>query len=272
MMNAKKSIPATSERREKIIALLRQDGAVQVNDLALLFSVSAVTIRNDLAFLEKLGMATRAYGGALLCDVPNLTSERTIETKQTENLYIKQSIARMAASMIMPGSAIILDSGTTTYEIALQLKDKQDITVMTNGMNVASALLDAQGVEVLLTGGRLRRSSQSFYGSRAEQALENYHFDKLFLGVDGLSLAQGITTHHEDEARMNRRMCEVSRQIIVVTDSSKFNRVSLHRIIDISRINTLITDSGLSDRLRSGLVEQGVEVLLVDQEAEGCSS
>ncbi|MCP6362667.1 DeoR family transcriptional regulator, partial [Klebsiella pneumoniae] len=85
-----------------------------------------------------------------------------------------------------------------------------------------------QGVEVLLTGGRLRRSSQSFYGSRAEQALENYHFDKLFLGVDGLSLAQGITTHHEDEARMNRRMCEVSRQIIVVTDSSKFNRVSLH--------------------------------------------
>lgn len=265
MMNGKKNISGTSERREKIIAQLRKNGAVQVNDLATMFGVSSVTIRNDLAFLEKLGIATRAYGGALLCDVPNLTSERTIETKQTEHLQIKQQIARRAASLVSPGNAIILDSGTTTYEIALQLRDMQEVTVMTNGMNVANALLDAPGVDLLVTGGHLRRSSQSFYGSRAEQALENYHFDMLFLGVDGLSLAQGITTHYENEARMNRRMCEVSRQIVAVTDSSKFNRVSLHRIIETHRINTLITDSGLSDRMRSGLEEQGVEVLLIDQ-------
>lgn len=261
-----KSVRATSERREKIIAFLRQQGAVQVSDLATHFNVSTVTIRGDLSFLEKRGIATRTYGGALICDPPVMTSERSIEAKTTEHLLVKQRIAVRAAEMIVPGSTIILDSGTTTYEIARQLRDKHDLTVMTNGMNVANALLDAPEVELLVTGGHLRRSAQSFYGSQAELALENYHFDMLFLGVDGLSLTQGITTHHEYEARINRRMCEVSRQIIAVTDSSKFNRVGLHRIIDTARIDTLITDTAISDEMRKGLENLGIELLLVEQE------
>ncbi|TCV97942.1 DeoR family transcriptional regulator [Biostraticola tofi] len=263
-MIEKKSVRSTSERREKIISLLKSQGAVQVSDLAARFQVSTVTIRGDLTFLEKRGMATRAYGGALICQPPTMASERSIEAKQTEHLLVKQRIAQQAASMITAGSTIILDSGTTTYEIALQLGDKQDIIVMTNGMNVANALLNASAVELLLTGGHLRRSSQSFYGSQAELSLDNYHFDMLFLGVDGLSLTQGVTTHHENEARMNRRMCEVSKRIIAVADSSKFNRVGLHRIIDTARIDVLITDTAISDEMRKGLEDLGVELLLVD--------
>ncbi|EFE95278.1 DeoR family transcriptional regulator [Serratia odorifera] len=265
-MSDKKSVRGTSERREKIISLLKQQGAVQVSELAAQFNVSTVTIRGDLAFLEKRGIATRAYGGALICEPPVMASERSIEAKQTEHLAVKQRIARKAAEMVVTGSSIILDSGTTTYEIAQQLRDKKEIIVMTNGMNVANALLDATEVELLVTGGHLRRSSQSFYGSQAELSLDNYHFDMLFLGVDGLSLSQGVTTHQENEARLNRRMCEVSKRIIAVADSSKFNRVGLHRIIDTARIDVLITDTAISDEMRRGLEALGVELLLVEHD------
>lgn len=265
-MSEKKSVRATSERREKIISFLKQQGAVQVSELATHFNVSTVTIRGDLSFLEKMGIATRAYGGALICEAPVMTGERSIEAKKTEHLQVKQRIALKAAELITPGSSIILDSGTTTYEIALQLREKHEIIVMTNGMNVANALLDAPDVELLVTGGHLRRSSQSFYGSQAELSLDNYHFDMLFLGVDGLSLTQGVTTHHENEARINRRMCEVSKRIIAVADSSKFNRVGLHRIIDTDHIDVLITDTAITEDVRRGLEDSGVELLLVEHE------
>jgi len=134
---------------------------------------------------------------------------------------------------------------------------------MTNGMNVANALLEAEGVELLMTGGHLRRKSLSFYGAQAEQSLQNYHFDLLFLGVDGIDLERGVSTHHEEEARLNRCMCQVAKKIIVVTDSSKFRRSSLHRIIETPRINTLITDDAIPAELLRGLHDAGIEVLLV---------
>ncbi|MHA6177875.1 aga operon transcriptional regulator AgaR, partial [Escherichia coli] len=108
-----------------------------------------------------------------------------------------------------------LDSGTTTFEIARLMRKHTDVIAMTNGMNVANALLEAEGVELLMTGGHLRRQSQSFYGDQAEQSLQNYHFDMLFLGVDAIDLERGVSTHNEDEARLNRRMCEVAERIIV---------------------------------------------------------
>ena len=118
--------------------------------------------------------------------------------------------------LIKPGHRVILDSGTTTYEIARLMRQHSDVIAMTNGMNVANALLEADGVELLMTGGHLRRQSQSFYGDQAEQSLQNYHFDMLFLGVDAIDLERGVSTHNEDEARLNRRMCEVAERIIVV--------------------------------------------------------
>lgn len=243
--SADKRITATSERREQIIQRLRQQGSVQVNDLSVLFGVSTVTIRNDLAFLEKQGIAVRAYGGALICDSNTPGIEPSVEDKSSLNTAVKRSIAQAAVSLIKPGHRVILDSGTTTYEIARMMRQHTDIIAMTNGMNVANALLEAEGVELLMTGGHLRRQSQSFYGDQAEQSLQNYHFDMLFLGVDAIDLERGVSTHNEDEARLNRRMCEVAERIIVVTDSTKFNRSSLHKIIDTQRIHTIIVDEGI---------------------------
>lgn len=260
---ASKRTAGTSERREQIIQRLRQQGSVQVNDLAAAFGVSTVTIRHDLAFLEKQGLAMRAYGGALRCEGAPAVSEPSVVDKSTLNIVMKRAIARAAVALIKPGHRIILDSGTTTCEIARLLHQHQEVIAMTNGMNVANALLDAEGVELLMTGGHLRRHSQSFYGDRAEQSLQNYHFDMLFLGVDAIDLERGVSTHNEDEARLNRRMCEVAERIIVVTDASKFNRSSLHKIIDTASIDTIITDDGIPAESLEGLRRSGIEVVLI---------
>ncbi|MBP8254299.1 MAG: DeoR family transcriptional regulator [Citrobacter sp.] len=261
--SASKRVTGTSERREQIIQRLRQQGSVQVNDLSVLFGVSTVTIRNDLAFLEKQGIAVRAYGGALICDSNTPGVEPSVEDKSSLNTAVKRSIAKAAAEMIKPGHRVILDSGTTTYEIARLMRQHTDVIAMNNGMNVASALLEAEGVELLMTGGHLRRQSLSFYGDQAEQSLQNYHFDMLFLGVDAIDLERGVSTHNEDEARLNRRMCEVAERIIVVTDSSKFNRSSLHKIIDTQRIHTIIVDEGIPAECLQELHRSGVEVIIV---------
>lgn len=258
-----KRVSGTSERREQIIQRLRQQGSVQVNDLSGLFGVSTVTIRNDLAFLEKQGIAVRAYGGALICDSNTPGAEPSVEDKSSLNTAVKRSIAKAAVELIKPGHRVILDSGTTTYEIARLMRQHSDVIAMTNGMNVANALMEADGVELLMTGGHLRRQSQSFYGDQAEQSLQNYHFDMLFLGVDAIDLERGVSTHNEDEARLNRRMCEVAERIIVVTDSSKFNRSSLHKIIDTQRIHTIIVDEGIPEESLKEFHRSGVEVIIV---------
>ncbi|WP_318365913.1 DeoR family transcriptional regulator [Enterobacter sp.] len=258
-----KRVAGTSERREQIIQLLRQHGSVQVNDLSTLFGVSTVTIRNDLTFLEKQGIAVRAYGGALICEGGVSVAEPSVEDKSSLNTAVKRNIAKVAADLITPGLRVILDSGTTTWEIARLMRHHQNVIVMTNGMNVANALLEAEGVELLMTGGHLRRQSLSFYGDQAEQSLQNYHFDLLFLGSDAFDVERGVSTHNEDEARINRRMCEVAERIIVVTDSSKFDRSSLHKIIDTQRIHMIITDEGIPADSLNSLRKSGIEVVLV---------
>lgn len=263
--SGEKRMTGTSERREQIIQRLRQQGSVQVNDLSALYGVSTVTIRNDLAFLEKQGIAVRAYGGALICDSTTPSVEPSVEDKSALNTAMKRSVAKAAVELIKPGHRVILDSGTTTFEIARLMRKHTDVIAMTNGMNVANALLEAEGVELLMTGGHLRRQSQSFYGDQAEQSLQNYHFDMLFLGVDAIDLERGVSTHNEDEARLNRRMCEVAERIIVVTDSSKFNRSSLHKIIDTQRIDMIIVDEGIPADSLEGLRKAGVEVILVGE-------
>ncbi|SUG41087.1 DNA-binding transcriptional regulator AgaR [Salmonella enterica subsp. arizonae] len=261
--SADKRVTGTSERRELIIQRLRQQGSVQVSDLSVLFGVSTVTIRNDLAFLEKQGIAVRAYGGALICDSNTSSMEPSVEDKSSLNTALKRSIARAAVELIKPGHRVILDSGTTTYEIARLMRKHTDVIAMTNGMNVANALLEAEGVELLMTGGHLRRQSLSFYGDQAEHSLQNYYFDMLFLGVDAIDLERGISTHNEDEARLNRRMCEVAEKIIVVTDSSKFDRSSLHKIVDTQRIDMIIVDEGIPVESLEGLRKSGIDVILV---------
>ncbi|MFT4247182.1 MAG: DeoR family transcriptional regulator [Pseudomonas sp.] len=250
----------TRQRRQRIIEQLLQDGSVQVADLVARHGVSAVTIRADLNHLESQGLATRSHGGASLLRMP--PQERDIHEKDTLNLPLKDAIGARAAQLVKPGDNLILDSGSTTMMLARHLRGHRDITVMTNGLNIAWELANAPGVTLRMTGGLLHQPSLSLHGSQAEASLQSYGFDTLFLGVDGLDLQFGATTHHEAEASLNHRMVEHSRRVVVLTDSSKFGKVSLHRIARLPEIHTIITDDGIDAEYRDGLQRLGAELIV----------
>ena len=167
--SAEKRMTGTSERREQIIQRLRQQGSVQVNDLSLLFGVSTVTIRNDLAFLEKQGLAVRAYGGALICDGPGPGTEPSVEDKSSLNTAVKRSIAQVAADLIKPGHRVILDSGTTTFEIARMLRQHTDVIFA----HLAAAVGDQR--MPILQGDAKAGVGQYFHHNPL-------HFNRFFLG------------------------------------------------------------------------------------------
>lgn len=252
----------TTRRRETILQLLTRQGSVQVTDLVEEFGVSAVTIRSDLSALEAQGLASRSHGGATLTRTP--PPEQSIRQKDAINHEQKERIGALASTLVQEGDNIIIDSGTTTISLARHLRDARNVTVMTNGLNIAWELADTPGVELILAGGLLRKQSLSIQGSQAEATLQAYNFDKLFLGVDGFDLQFGITTHHEAEASLNHKMVERAKKIIVLTDASKFGRVSLHRIVQLDRVHTVITDAGISQEYRDGLQKLGIELLIAD--------
>ncbi len=253
----------TSQRRTKILAMLRDQGSVQVAPAAHMFRVSTQTIRQDLKFLTNLGMAARSYGGAVLHSANETTPEAEVELKRRLFADEKSQIGRVAASLIAAGDSIILDSGTTTLQIAIHIPDDIEARIVTNDLGIANELAHHANVQLTMLGGSLRRKTLSMYGTQAESAMHSLSVNKVFLGVDGFDLDRGITTHFEPEAILNRLMCAAAAQIIVVTDSSKFGRTCLHRILDPARVHTLITDDKIDSALAERLSVLGVKVIRV---------
>jgi DeoR family transcriptional regulator, aga operon transcriptional repressor len=252
----------TSQRRDAILQLLTRHGTVQVSSLVQQFDVSAVTIRSDLSAIEAQGLASRSYGGATLARTP--PPEQSVTQKDAIHPERKEGIGALAATLVQDGDNIIIDSGTTTISLARQLRSGRQATVMTNGLNIAWALSDVPGVELILAGGPLRKHSLSIQGSQAEATLQAYSFDKLFLGVDGFDLQFGLTTHDEAEASLNRMMVERAKKVIVLADASKFGRVCLHRIVQLERVHTVITDASISGEYRGALEGLGIELLIAE--------
>jgi DeoR family transcriptional regulator of aga operon len=250
-----------AERRHRIVELLQANGRVTVEALAARFVTSAVTVRSDLAALEKTGVLERSHGGAILRrddgDQP-LTVKRTLRHAE------KVSIARVAAAMIRDGETIILDSGTTTAEVARQIRWLKNcsINVITNALNIAMILADVPFVRLIMPGGILRRESNSLSGHIAEAALANLQADRVFLGADGIDPERGVMTPHLAEAQLNARMIAISREVIVVADSSKMLRRNISLIARIEQLHVLITDTGVSKDVVTELERRGVRVLL----------
>ncbi|NOI67043.1 transcriptional repressor AgaR [Vibrio sp. 99-8-1] len=253
----------STERRQKIVELIRKNGEGKVDDFSARFAVSTVTIRHDLNLLEQQGCVYRCYGGATINH--NFAFDQPLHRKGLLNKSTKEKIAIVAASMIQDGEAIILDSGSTIGYMTEYLDRKKDLVVMTNAINTAYQLTAYENVDLFVVGGNLRRSSCSLIGSHGVQQVKDYRFDKLFLGVDGFDLDAGVTTPNQNEAQVNRAMCEVSRQVIAVTDSSKFGRKSFCMIKAAKEIDVLITDSEIPEHYLQTLTDMGVEVILADQ-------
>ena len=252
----------TSSRRQRIVSMLREQGSVQIPSLAEIFNVSTQTLRKDLNFLDSKGICTRSPGGAILNRGTLTPREDAIDVKRTLFADEKVRIGKAAAALIGPGESVLLDSGTTTLQVARHMDPENTPVVVTNDVGIMNELVSHEHVQLVFLGGTLRRKSLSFYGTQTEQALQDLHVDKLFLAADGFDIEKGITTHFEPEALLNRKMCEVAREIIVVADSSKFGRICLHKILEPQRISKFITDAGIPAEARAALTRMGVEVII----------
>jgi DeoR family transcriptional regulator, aga operon transcriptional repressor len=253
---------AKEQRRRVIRTLVESNAQGNVTELARRFGVSEVTIRSDLSALADVGALVRVHGGAL---PPGDSEELPITVKQTLFHAEKVRIATAAAGLIQDGETILLDSGTTTAEIARQIRGLRlrSLNVITNALNIAVLLANAHHVNLIIPGGVLRRKSWSLAGPQAEQALRDLQADRLFLGVDSLDPEIGLMTPHVLEAKLNSLMIRIARQTVAVTDSSKLLRRNLSVIAPVEQVHLLITDSAATPDAVSAIRARGVEVRLV---------
>jgi DeoR family transcriptional regulator of aga operon len=250
----------TIDRRFKILDILNSHGQVAVNELSKTFNVSEVTIRNDLSHLEEKGFLIKTRGGAL--KIQRVGIDQHLNEKAKINSKDKRAIGKKAAEIVNDNDTIIIDSGTTTVELAKNLTGKKNLTVVTNALNIASQLIN-DDIRVIVLGGMLRSNSLSLIGPIAENSIKNFYCDKCFIGVDGIDSTSGIFTPIPEEANLNKLMIENSKELIVLTDSSKFKRKSFGFIAPISKVSMIITDSKIPEDEFKNLQNMGIKVILV---------
>jgi DeoR family transcriptional regulator of aga operon len=220
-----------------------------------------VTIRHDLNELHQRGLVVRSHGGAMLPDT--ILREPPVLERLKEHSDEKQRIGARAATLINDGETIILDSGTTTLEIARHLKKKQGLHVITNGVNIAAELLDARDVQTFIIGGTVRGESASISGRFSEEMFDQFSADKLFLSGAGCDLEFGVSGANLEETMVNRAMLRISREIILVADASKFSKRSMTRIVPFSEIDIVISDTGLDEETQGKVRAVGCNLILV---------
>jgi len=248
------------ERRRAILDLLNREGRVLVTELARHFHTSQVTVRKDLEALHTHGLVHRTHGGALPAREGAL-EDPTLREKEKLHRKEKLRIAEAAVKIVAEGQVVILDSGTTTTAIARALRGFHNLTIVTNAVNIA-AELSGTAVEVILTGGTLRKNSFSLVGPIAEETLRHLNADVLFLGVDGFDVRHGLSTPNLLEAKVNRVMMDVAKRTVAVCDSSKFGRRSLSLIAPTSALQQVITDRGVPKSDLQALRKANLEVTL----------
>lgn len=255
------------QRRAFILEEVRRRGGVRVNELTRTLMVSDMTVRRDLDALARQGALEKVHGGAVMVTEAS-THEPGFEVKSSLELSAKEDIARAAAGLAAPGSAIALSGGTTTFALARQLLEVPDLTVVTNSVRVADVFHSAQrgapgdgraggppGATVVLTGG-VRTPSDSLVGPVADAAIASLHFDVLFLGVHGISVEAGLSTPNLAEAETNRRFVGAARRVVVVADHTKWGTVGLSSFATLAQVDTLVTDAGLPGAVRAEIEEE----------------
>lgn len=251
------------QRRALILDEVRRRGGVRVNELTRKLNVSDMTVRRDLDALARQGVVEKVHGGAVPV-IEASSHEPGFEAKSGLELGAKEAIARAAAKLVTPGSAIALSGGTTTYSLAHRLLDVPDLTVVTNSVRVADVFHTAQrrpgaqsrdgAATVVLTGG-VRTPSDSLVGPVADRAIGSLHFDMLFLGVHGISVEAGLSTPNLAEAETNRQFVRSARRVVVIADHTKWGTVGLSSFASLEDVDTLVTDAGIPEVLRAEISE-----------------
>ncbi len=249
-----------ADRLSVILEELADGGTIAVAGLRTRLGASAATIRRDLELLEQQHLLTRTHGGAVAHGV---AYELPLRYKAGRHGDEKRRIAAEAAARVADGMAVGLTGGTTTTEVARALVARERLTVVTNALNIASELAIRRDLKLVVTGGWARPESYELVGPLAERSLAELNLDVAFLGVDGISAREGLTTHHDVEAHTNFALVERARRAIVVADGSKVGRASFVRICPLERVAELITDASADRAALDEIREAGVDVTMV---------
>lgn len=249
-----------AERHEKTLSLINEKEFVTVNEIIELLGVSKPTVMRDLAKLEKQKLIFRTHGGATSVKL-GTKFEPTHSMKENQSIQEKQKIAKLASQFINPGETILLDSGSTTLALAQQLLTAKDITVITNDLKVAMCLTENESIELIVLGGQKRKGVFSLIGSIPENLIINLSVDKAFLGADAIDFDKGITNSNLDEVNLKKLMINISKRVILLVDSSKFDHIAFAKVGDIDLIDDLITDNNREkENFIDGLKELNISV------------
>ncbi len=250
------------KRRSIIARRLAEEHTVSVGELASEIGVSGMTVRRDLAELERLGYARRIYGGAIR--KAQRSFEPTVATRYSEQVEEKREIAAAALSLIRPGDSVAIDVGTTMMYLAEALRDAVDLNliVVTPSMTIGRELSENPSYLVVVSGGVIRPGEFSLTGDLAIAAFRQFHVDKLFLSVAGFSTTTGLTEYNIEDAAVKRAMIASAGQVIVLVDSTKFDKTALCSVAALNEIDVLVTDKVPGHEFGKQLEEQGIEVIV----------
>jgi DeoR/GlpR family transcriptional regulator of sugar metabolism len=247
-----------AERLQRVLELLETRDSVEVSELSSAFAVSHVTVRHDLTHLAQQGLVARVRGGVRA--LPRAQSELAFDARLRLRAEEKRAMARLAATLVTEGESVALDSSTSAYYLALALRHKRELVVVTNGLLVAAALADAPGVTVLVTGGMLRQAAMSVVGELASEVLRSTRIDKGFFGARGLSLERGLMDLNPDEVRIKQQMVAACERVFGLFDATKLRRSALLSFVGAERVHGIVTDASAPADVLAAWRERGVDV------------
>lgn len=251
-------------RKQEIVRLVQEKGKITVARLCEVFSVSPATIRNDLTELDKAGLIQRTHGGAISTQL-KANFELKSSEREIRNALEKQMIAKEALKYIHEGDAIIMDNGTTTFELAKLLVCFSKLTVVTNDIKIAAFLEANTDFDIILLGGMIRKDFSCTVGKSAISMLENVYSDVVFMAANGVDFNRGISTPGVDVAEVKRKMIKCSEKVILLADSSKFNRSYFAIFAEPSDITLMITDENVSDATLKDAKKCELDIVIASQ-------
>jgi DeoR/GlpR family transcriptional regulator of sugar metabolism len=257
------------ERQEHIVRIVEEHGRARVNELATMFGVSAVTIRKDLIALETAHRLVRTHGGAIA--VGRSRPELAFEIRERLQADEKARIGAAGAALVQDGESIVMDASTTALSVARHLKARAGwsaLTVITNGLRIASDLAGQPGITVLMLGGRVRWEALSVVGQLGDGLFRRVNVQKAFLGAAGFTTESGLADATEEEAQIKRSMVAAAREVIAIVDHTKWERAAFATFCPTDRLSIVLTDEAAPDAMVRGLLGRGIDVRLVGPGAE----
>ena len=255
------------QRKRKISQFIEENKKATVTELSELFGVSESTIRRDLEVLDEQGVIQRAHGGAVV--IERAAPEPPIIQRVVEYEEVKRKIGRAAAELVRDGETVFVGSGTTTLEVARNLVERDNLTVITNALNIANFFAGKSNITVIVMGGLLRHSELSMIGHITEQVLNELHADKVIMGMRAISIEEGLTNDYLPETMTDRAIIQFAPEVILVADHTKFGKVSTALVAPVTSVSKIVTDIGTPPQIVTDLRARGVEVIVAPDVGEG---